>query len=211
MANPERVEVLVIGSGEAGKWVAWDLAAAGHRTAVIERRWIGGSCPNINCLPSKNEIVSAKVADVVRHAAAFGTDVAEVRTNMPKVLARKRKMVEAEVAFHRQRYRETGGELILGEARFVAPKTVEVRLNDGGTRLLSGDRVFLNIRRCATPSSRIRRWPKVSTRSFLESVVDEGRNNLPGFSDNQRFRWQSASKSSGSLRRGDRRRPRSST
>jgi pyruvate/2-oxoglutarate dehydrogenase complex dihydrolipoamide dehydrogenase (E3) component len=141
----ERVDVLVIGSGFAGKWVAWEMAAAGHRTAAIERRWIGGSCPNINCLPSKNEIASAKVAEVVRHAASFGTDVTGARTNMPNVLARKRKMVEAEVAFHRQRYRETGAELIMGEARFVGPKAVTVKLDDGGQRLLSGERVFLNL------------------------------------------------------------------
>ncbi len=141
----ERVEVLIIGSGEAGKWIAWEMAGAGRRTAVVERKWIGGSCPNINCLPSKNEVMSAKTADVVRHAADFGTDVSGARTNMPKVLARKRKMVEDEIAFHLQRFRDTGTELIMGEARFVAPKTVEVKLKDGGTRLLSGERVFLNL------------------------------------------------------------------
>ena len=63
MAQSERLDVLVIGSGFAGKWVAWEMAAAGHRTAAVERRYVGGSCPNINCLPSKNEIASAKVAD----------------------------------------------------------------------------------------------------------------------------------------------------
>ena len=143
--QPEHFAVVVIGSGFAGKWVAWDMAAAGHRTAAIERRYIGGSCPNINCLPSKNEIASAKVADVVRHALVFGTEVTGARINMPQVLARKRKMVEAEVAFHRQKYRDTGCELIMGDARFMGPKTVEVKLNDGGTRLLAGDRVFINV------------------------------------------------------------------
>jgi pyruvate/2-oxoglutarate dehydrogenase complex dihydrolipoamide dehydrogenase (E3) component len=145
MPQSERVDVLVIGSGFAGKWVAWEMAAAGHRTAAIERRYVGGSCPNINCLPSKNEISSAKVADVVRHASSFGTEVTGARINMPRVLARKRKMVEAEIAFHRQKYRDTGAELIMGDARFVAPKTVDVKLADGGTRQLSGERVFLNL------------------------------------------------------------------
>src|SRR5215471_13561231 len=143
--QPERFDVVVIGSGYAGKWVAWDMAAAGRRTVAIERRYIGGSCPNINCLPSKNEIASAKVADVVRHASAFGTEVTGARINMPQVVARKRKMIEADVAAHRQKYRDTGCELVMGDARFVAPKTVEVRLNDGGTRLLAGDRVFINV------------------------------------------------------------------
>lgn len=154
MAQTEQLDVLVIGSGYAGKWVAWEMAAAGQRTAAVERRYIGGSCPNINCLPSKNEIASAKVADVVRHAAQFGTDVTAARIDMPKVLARKRKMVEGEIAFHQQKYRETGAELIMGEARFVAPKTVEVALSGGGTRRLSANQVFLNLgTRPAIPST----------------------------------------------------------
>ncbi len=145
MTQAERVEVLILGSGKSGKLLAWDLAGAGHRTVCIERKWIGGSCPNINCLPSKNEIKSAEVADVVHHAGAFGTVATAVRTDMTQVLARKRQMVEAEVAFHLQAFRASGAELVLGQARFVGKKTVEVSLNDGGTRLLSGDRVFLNL------------------------------------------------------------------
>jgi pyruvate/2-oxoglutarate dehydrogenase complex dihydrolipoamide dehydrogenase (E3) component len=145
MAQAERVEVLVLGSGTGGKLLAWHMGRAGRRTAVVERRYIGGSCPNINCLPSKNEVKSAEVADVVRHAAAFGTVVASARLDMARVLARKRKMVEGLVALHLEQYRASGAELILGEARFVAPKTMEVTLNDGGTRLLTGDRVFLNL------------------------------------------------------------------
>ena len=60
MSQPERVEVLILGSGEGGKKMAWHMARSGRRTAVVERRWIGGSCPNIACLPSKNEIWSAR-------------------------------------------------------------------------------------------------------------------------------------------------------
>jgi pyruvate/2-oxoglutarate dehydrogenase complex dihydrolipoamide dehydrogenase (E3) component len=145
MSHPEHVDVLVLGSGKSGKLLAWDMAKAGHRTVAIERRWIGGSCPNINCLPSKNEIKSAEVADVVRRAGAFGTAAADVRTDMAQVVARKRKMVDAEVAFHLEAFRASGADLIMGQAHFVGPKTVEVTLNDGGTRVLSGDRVFLNL------------------------------------------------------------------
>jgi pyruvate/2-oxoglutarate dehydrogenase complex dihydrolipoamide dehydrogenase (E3) component len=145
MAQAERIEVLVLGSGTGGKHLSWDMARAGRRTVVVERRWIGGSCPNINCLPSKNEVRSAEVADVVRRAGAFGTAAGGVRIDMPQVLARKRRMVEAQVDLHREQYRTSGVELVLGQAHFVAPKTVDVALNDGGTRRLSGDRVFLNL------------------------------------------------------------------
>src|SRR5438128_11453443 len=151
MAMPtERYEILILGSGFGGKLLAWDMAGAGHRTAVVERRWIGGSCPNINCLPSKNEIWSAKVADLVRHAADFGLMAGPYKTNMRRVLERKRYMVEAEVAAHLENYKASGAELIMGTGRFVAPKTVEVRLNDGGARLVTGDRVFLNLGTHAT-------------------------------------------------------------
>jgi pyruvate/2-oxoglutarate dehydrogenase complex dihydrolipoamide dehydrogenase (E3) component len=145
MAQTEQVEVLVLGSGAGGKLLSWHMAKAGHRTAVVERKWIGGSCPNINCLPSKNEVKSADVADVVRHAGAFGTAVTGARTDMRVVEARKRRMVEDLVAMHREAYRTSGAELIMGQARVVAPKTLEVALNDGGTRVLRGDRVFLNL------------------------------------------------------------------
>src|SRR5260370_41542257 len=68
MSQPEQFEVLVLGSGFGGKLLAWHMARSGRRTAVVERRWIGGSCPNIACLPSKNEIWSARVAHLAHHA-----------------------------------------------------------------------------------------------------------------------------------------------
>jgi choline dehydrogenase-like flavoprotein len=71
MAQSERFETLVLGSGAGGKHLAWHLAQSGQRTGLVERRWIGGSCPNINCLPSKNEIWSAKVADLVCSLTVF--------------------------------------------------------------------------------------------------------------------------------------------
>jgi pyruvate/2-oxoglutarate dehydrogenase complex dihydrolipoamide dehydrogenase (E3) component len=145
MPQPERFEALVLGSGFGGKLLAWHLARSGRRTAVVERRWIGGSCPNIACLPSKNEIWSAKVAHLVRHAAQFGTLTGSVTTDMAKVRQRKRDMVEREIALHLQNYKATGAELIMGSGHFTAPKTLEVRLNDGGTRVLVGEQVFLNL------------------------------------------------------------------
>ena len=145
MSQPEQFEVLILGSGQGGKLLAWHMARSGRRTAVVERRWIGGSCPNIACLPSKNEIWSAKVAHLARHAARFGTITGPVTIDMAKVRQRKRDMVEDQIAAHLQNYKTSGAELIMGAGRFVAPKTLEVRLNDGGTRILAGDQVFLNL------------------------------------------------------------------
>jgi pyruvate/2-oxoglutarate dehydrogenase complex dihydrolipoamide dehydrogenase (E3) component len=145
MPQPERFEILVLGSGTGGKLLAWHMARSGKRTAVVERRWIGGSCPNIACLPSKNEIWSAKVAHLVQHAAQFGSVTGPVAIDMATVRQRKRDMVDRDVAVHLQNYKTSGAELIMGDGRFVAPRTLEVRLEDGGTRLLTGDRMFINV------------------------------------------------------------------
>ncbi len=145
MAQPEQFEVLTFGSGAAGKLLAWHLAHSGKRTAVVERKWIGGSCPNIACLPSKNEIRSAEVAHLARHGAEFGAVTGPVTVDMAAVRRRKRDMVEGLVAIHLQNYKASGAELIMGEGRFVAPKTLEVTLNGGGTRTLAGAQVFIDI------------------------------------------------------------------
>jgi pyruvate/2-oxoglutarate dehydrogenase complex dihydrolipoamide dehydrogenase (E3) component len=150
MAASERFEILILGSGAGGKLLAWDRARSGRRTAVVERQWIGGSCPNVNCMPSKNELASAHVAHVARQAAEFGTKTGRVAVDMVPIRQRKRDMVERQVAAHLFNYKDTGTELILGSGRFIAPKTLEVRINDGGTRVLEGDRVFLNVGTHAT-------------------------------------------------------------
>ncbi len=145
MAQAERYEILILGSGAGGKLLAWHMARSGRRTAVVERRWIGGSCPNVNCLPTKNEIWSAKVAHLVQHAAQFGTMTGPAAIDMARVRQRKRDMVDDLIAMHLHNYRTSGTELIMGSGRFVAPRTLEVHLNDGGTRVLAGDKVFLNV------------------------------------------------------------------
>jgi pyruvate/2-oxoglutarate dehydrogenase complex dihydrolipoamide dehydrogenase (E3) component len=143
---------LVIGSGEGGKYLAWHLAQSGQRTAVVERRWVGGSCPNVNCLPSKNEIWSAKVADLAHHATKFGITASSSSSDMAVVRQRKREMVQSLIAMHLERYKATGAELVMGEARFTGSKTLDIWLNGGGTRTL-GERIFLNLgTRASIPS-----------------------------------------------------------
>ena len=145
MPEKQQFDVLIIGSGESGKHLAWTMAKAGRRTAVVERKLVGGSCPNIACLPSKNVIHSAKVAELARRGAEFGVMTERLTIDMARVYARKRNMVDDEVRFHLDLYKATGVELIMGEAHFTAPKTVEVGLKEGGVRELAGDQVVLNV------------------------------------------------------------------
>jgi pyruvate/2-oxoglutarate dehydrogenase complex dihydrolipoamide dehydrogenase (E3) component len=145
MPQPEHYDVLILGSGQGGKRLAWHLARSGQRVAVVERRWIGGSCPAVACLPSKNEIWSARVAHLARHAAQFGTVTGAVVVDMAKVRRRKQDMVDREIAFHLNAYKTSGAELVMGSGRFVEPRTIEVALNEGGTRVLTGSKVVLDI------------------------------------------------------------------
>jgi pyruvate/2-oxoglutarate dehydrogenase complex dihydrolipoamide dehydrogenase (E3) component len=145
MTSFEHFQNVVVGGGEAGKYIAWHLARAGQRVAVVERGLIGGSCPNIACLPSKNVIQSAKVVDFVRHASTFGLRLGAWTVDMAGIRQRKREMVDGLVAIHEARFATEGLDFILGEGRFVGPKTIQVNLAQGGTRSLKGERVFLNL------------------------------------------------------------------
>jgi pyruvate/2-oxoglutarate dehydrogenase complex dihydrolipoamide dehydrogenase (E3) component len=144
MSQTEQYDVVILGSGAGGKLLSWSLASQGKKSAVIERKYVGGSCPNIACLPSKNEIHAAKVADYFRRGAEFGVVADSWQVNMPAVRDRKRKMVDGLVTMHLQKYKSSGAELIMGSGRFVAPKTIEVALNGGGTRTLAGQIVVIS-------------------------------------------------------------------
>src|SRR5215813_9593965 len=115
MNTTEKYDVLVLGGGTAGKLMAWTMAKEGRRTAVVERKYIGGSCPNVACLPSKNFIHSAKVASLVGRHREFGIETGPITIDMAGIYARKRKMVDDIVQVHRGKYQAAGDELILGE------------------------------------------------------------------------------------------------
>ncbi len=144
--NPEveNYEVLVLGSGEAGKYIAWNMASSGRKIALIERRYIGGSCPNIACLPSKNLIHSANFVHLAAQASAYGLRSAEPGVDMQVVRSRKRAMVTGLIEMHEARFAQTGTKLILGEGRFVAPRTIQVILAEGGTRVLTAEHVVIS-------------------------------------------------------------------
>lgn len=144
MPQIEDVDLLVLGSGEAGKYIAWGRASQGERAVVIERRYIGGSCPNIACLPSKNVIHTAKVASLFRRGAEFGLPAFDQKVDMLAVRDRKRQMVAGLVEMHRQKFEASGAELVMGSGTFVAPRTIRVDLSDGGVRTLRGKRVVIS-------------------------------------------------------------------
>jgi pyruvate/2-oxoglutarate dehydrogenase complex dihydrolipoamide dehydrogenase (E3) component len=144
MSNPEEYDVVMLGSGEAGKYLAWTLASEGKRVAVIERKYLGGSCPNIACLPSKNVIHSAKVASYFRRSEEFGIAKEGWKIDMSAVRARKRKMVDGLMEMHRAKFKASGAEIVMGNGRFVAQRTIEVTLLAGGTRTLRGNTVIIN-------------------------------------------------------------------
>ena len=142
--TPEEYDVVVLGSGESGKYIAWTLAKKGMRAVVIERKYIGGSCPNIACLPSKNLIHSAKVASYSWRSGEFGISKENTRINMSVVRDRKRKMVDGLVDMHLANFKASGAELLMGFGRFIGPKTIEVALADGGRRILRGEKVVIS-------------------------------------------------------------------
>ncbi len=130
MSQPEKYDLVVLGSGEGGMFIAWSLGSQGKRSAVVERRYVGGSYPNIACLPSKNVIHSAKVVSYFHRGGEFGITTGAWKVEMPAVRDRKRKMVEGLIASHLEKYRQNNAELVMGEGRFVGPKTIEVVATD---------------------------------------------------------------------------------
>jgi pyruvate/2-oxoglutarate dehydrogenase complex dihydrolipoamide dehydrogenase (E3) component len=142
--SAQTYDVVILGGGTGSTVAAWTFASQGQSVAVIERKYIGGSCPNIACLPSKNILQSARVASYFRRGQEFGLFANGFRVDMPAVLARKRGMVSDLNDIYLDHYKQTGAEFILGSGRFVGPKTVEVTLAGGTTRRLRGTNVIVS-------------------------------------------------------------------
>jgi pyruvate/2-oxoglutarate dehydrogenase complex dihydrolipoamide dehydrogenase (E3) component len=142
--EPEEYDLVILGDGTGSTLAAWTFAGEGKSVAVIERKYIGGSCPNIACLPSKNIIHSAKVAAYVRGSKEFGITTGEFSIDMSAVRGRKRRMVEGVNEMYLDNYEKTGAEFILATGKFIAPKTVEATLPDGSVRRLRGANVIVS-------------------------------------------------------------------
>ncbi len=144
MPDIEQYDAIVLGTGEAGKFMAWHLGGKGKRVAAIERKYIGGACPNVACLPSKNVVHGAKVASYFQRGEEFGMLTDKWTVSMPGVRARKRKMVEGLHQMHQDNFARSKAEIVMGEGCFIADKTLKVSLSGGGERVLHGDQVFIN-------------------------------------------------------------------
>jgi len=142
----EEVDLLVVGGGKAGKTLAMDLAKVGQQVAMVERAMIGGTCINVACIPTKTVINSGRVLQTIRRAAEFGiAGVDDPRMDINLLRHRKEDVVHTMVKGQLSSFTGSGMDFILGEARFVGPRTVRVALNDGGVRTLRGADVVLNL------------------------------------------------------------------
>src|SRR6266567_7895565 len=138
MTQTASYDAIIIGAGQAGGPLSTALAQAGWKTALIERVHVGGTCINEGCTPTKTMVASARVAYLARRGADFGVHTGPVTVDMTKVRQRKRDIVESFRTSGKRRIEQTEGvDLLMGEAAFTAPKTLEVRLNNGETRQLT--------------------------------------------------------------------------
>ena len=145
MTNQDKYDAVVIGSGQGGTPLSTALAGAGMRTALIERKHVGGTCINEGCTPTKTMVASGRVAYLARRAADYGVHTGAISVDMVKVRQRKRDIVDSFRNGSQSRLEKTANlELIFGDASFSGPKTLAVRLQDGSQRTISAKYIFIN-------------------------------------------------------------------
>ena len=145
MPNADSYDLIVIGAGQGGGPLAGTVAEDGHDVALLERTHVGGTCVNEGCTPTKTMIASARVAHLARRAGDYGVNTGDVSVDLQAVRQRKRDIVESFRSGSRSSIEAKDTlDLIEGDGRFVDTNTVEVALNDGGTRTLTADRIVLN-------------------------------------------------------------------
>ncbi len=151
--NERDYKAIVIGTGQGGKPLALALARAGWKTAVIERKDVGGTCVNVGCTPTKTMVASARVAYLARRAADYGIRTGEIGVDLGKVRERKQAIVDSFRDGGRRSLEQTGNlTLVFGEARFTGPNSIRVKVQDGSTRELNAPHIFINAGcRPATP------------------------------------------------------------
>ncbi|MEV0695723.1 FAD-dependent oxidoreductase [Streptomyces sp. NPDC050388] len=141
----EDVDLLVVGDGKAGKSLAMDRAKAGWRVVMVERDKIGGTCINVACIPTKTLVGSARTLLTARNAAERGVEISgEPAVDLDRLRAHVEGVVGGMVSAHAKMFADSGMDFILGTARFVGERTVEIRTNDGTTRVVRGRDVVVN-------------------------------------------------------------------
>jgi pyruvate/2-oxoglutarate dehydrogenase complex dihydrolipoamide dehydrogenase (E3) component len=146
MSAPTQVDAVVVGAGQAGGPLAGALAAAGRRTVLVERAEVGGACINTGCTPTKTMIASARVAWLAGRAGDYGVRVGDATVDLAAVRARTQAVVASFRAGGERRITATEGlELLRGDARFVGPRTLAVRLDGGEERVLIADLIVLDV------------------------------------------------------------------
>jgi len=167
----EHLDAIIIGTGQAGKPLAGAFAEAGWRTAIVERDRVGGTCVVRGCTPTKTMVASARVAHLARRAADYGVRTGTVSVDMVGVRRRKRDIVDSwSEGSRRGMERHDTLELIMGDARFVDERSVEVALEEGGVRRLEAERIFLNTgaRPRIPPVEGLDRVPFLDSTSVME-------------------------------------------
>jgi pyruvate/2-oxoglutarate dehydrogenase complex dihydrolipoamide dehydrogenase (E3) component len=145
MSASDQYQAIVIGAGQAGYPLSMALAAAGMRTALIECKHVGGTCVNEGCTPTKTMVASARVAYLAKRGVGYGVQTGDISINMERVRQRKRDIVDSFRNGSQARLEKTANlELVFGEASFTGPKSVLVRLKDGGQRVITGEKIFIN-------------------------------------------------------------------
>jgi len=145
MSASDQYQAIVVGSGQAGTPLCQALAAAGLRTALIERVHVGGTCINEGCTPTKTMVASGRVAYLARRGADYGVNTGSITVDMNRVRERKRDIVAKFRNGSQARIEKTPNlELLFGEASFTGPRSIQVRLKDGSQRTLTADKFFIN-------------------------------------------------------------------
>jgi len=167
----EIFDAIVIGSGQGGNPLAKAMAEAGWKTAVIERKDVGGTCVNVGCTPTKTMVASARVAYLARRGSDFGVKTGAVSVDFPAVIQRKRDLVAKSRKSGEKGLEETANlTLVRGEACFVGAHEVSVAMADGGGRVLSAAKIFIDTgTRPALPDiSGLSEVPYLTNESIME-------------------------------------------
>jgi pyruvate/2-oxoglutarate dehydrogenase complex dihydrolipoamide dehydrogenase (E3) component len=145
MPSATHYKAIVIGSGQGGTPLCQALAKAGWHTAIIEREYIGGTCVNVGCTPTKTMVASGKVAYLARRGNDYGVHTGRVRIDMKQVRRRKRDIVNDFRNRNQAGIEKTKNlDLIFGEASFTDVKSIRVRLKNGSERAFTADYIFIN-------------------------------------------------------------------